>query len=176
MGPTLEIIESSGITPSLENVMSELPRSALAMAGLVATMAGCYIVPVGPDGQPAYPIAVPAQPMSTAPAYMPVSTLQARLYPMNDVASQTGMLSGTISTRPGSKGQFQLNYQGEILSGEATRVSNDERRGIASAYGPSGLSMNCDYQMMNTRQGAGTCTFSNGARYQVHVGGGLPQI
>jgi hypothetical protein len=156
-------------------MMNALPRSSLAIAGVVATMAGCYIVPIGPDGQPAYPVAVPAQAMSTAPAYVPSSVLQARLYPINDVASQTGVLSGTITTRPGSTGQFQLNYQGEILTGEATRVSNDERRGIASAYGPSGLSMSCDYQMMNTRQGAGTCSFSNGARYQVHVGGGVPQ-
>jgi len=156
--------------------MNALPRSALAVAGAVATMVGCYVVPIGPDGQPAYPIAMPAQPMSTAPAYVPSPILQARLYPMNDVASQTGMLSGTIITRPGSKGQFQLNYQGEVLTVEATRVSSDERRGIASAYGPNGLSMSCDYQMMNTRQGAGTCTFSNGARYQVHVGGGSPQI
>jgi len=156
--------------------MNALPRSALAVAATVATLAGCYIVPIGPDGQPAYPIAVPAQPTSTAPAYVPPSILQARLYPMNDIASQTGMLSGTITTRPGSKGQFQLNYQGEVLTGEATRVSSDERRGIASAYGSSGLSMSCDYQMMNTRQGAGTCSFSNGARYQVHVGGLTPQI
>ena len=28
----------------------------------------------------------------------------------------------------------------------------------------------CDYQMSTPYQGAGTCTFSNGASYQMHVG------
>ena len=68
------------------------------------------------------------------------------------------------------KGRFQLQYGSEILTGEATRVSNDERKGIASAYGSSGSFMSCEYQMNSPRQGAGTCTFSNGARYKLHVG------
>jgi hypothetical protein len=32
--------------------------------------------------------------------------------------------------------------------------------------------MSCEYQMNTPYQGAGTCTFSNGARYQVHIGDG----
>ena len=45
---------------------------------------------------------------------------------------------------------------------------------VASAAVPvstaGGSFMSCGYQMNNPRQGAGTCTFSNGARYKPHVG------
>lgn len=47
---------------------------------------------------------------------------------------------------------------------------NDERRGVASAYGSSATTMSCEYQTSSPRQGAGMCTLSNGAKYQVHVG------
>jgi hypothetical protein len=30
--------------------------------------------------------------------------------------------------------------------------------------------MSCEYQMSSPLQGAGTCNFSNGARYKVHIG------
>jgi hypothetical protein len=30
--------------------------------------------------------------------------------------------------------------------------------------------MSCECQLANARQGAGTCTFSNGARYRLHIG------
>jgi hypothetical protein len=30
--------------------------------------------------------------------------------------------------------------------------------------------MSCEYQMSSLVRGAGTCHFSDGARYQVHVG------
>ena len=68
------------------------------------------------------------------------------------------------------KGRFVIDYRGEVLSGEATRVSGDQRKGVASAYSPGGSYMSCEYQMSSPYQGAGTCTFSNGARYQVHIG------
>ena len=151
------------------------PTATLATLIAAAALGGCYVLPIGPDGQPVYPAypvgAPPAYATSPAPAMALPTVLQARLYPMNDLAAQTGMLSGSITATPGGKGHFQLSYRGDILSGEATRVSGDERRGVASAFGPAGLSMSCEYQMMHPRQGAGTCTFSNGARYQVHVGG-----
>ncbi len=100
----------------------------------------------------------------------PPATLNARLYPANDIATQTGVVTGTVTNMMGGKGRFLLDYRGELLSGEATRVSGDERKGVASAYGPSGAYMSCDYQMNTPLQGAGNCTFSNGARYQVHIG------
>jgi len=100
---------------------------------------------------------------------MPVS-LPARLYPANESATQTGVLNGTVIIMMNGKGRLQLNYQGEQLSGEATRVDGDARKGVASAYGTSGTFMSCEYQMNSPRQGAGTCTLSNGAKYQAHIG------
>jgi hypothetical protein len=49
-------------------------------------------------------------------------------------------------------------------------VSGDERKGVASAYSQGGSYMSCEYQMSSPYQGAGMCTFSNGARYRVHIG------
>jgi hypothetical protein len=94
-----------------------------------------------------------------------------RLYPENEIATRTGMVTGTVANMMNGKGRFQLQYGNEILTGEATRVSNDEGKGIASAYGSSGAYMSCEYQMNSPRQGTGTCTFSNGARYTAHIGG-----
>ena len=54
--------------------------------------------------------------------------------------------------------------------GIAPRVSGDDRKGIATAWGPSGSFMTCEYQMSAPVRGAGNCNFSDGARYQVHVG------
>ena len=137
-----------------------------------ATLAGCYVVPVAPDGTPLHPAAVTV-PVAPAPVYaapMP-AVLQARLYPSNEAAAQTGMLSGTVTNMMTGKGRFQLNYQGEMLVGEATRVSGDDRAGVANAYGQRGTYMNCAYRMTTPYQGAGRCTMSTGASYQVHLGG-----
>jgi hypothetical protein len=70
------------------------------------------------------------------------------------------------------KGVFNVSYLGEVLSGEATRVSNETRRGVASAFSPKGMYMSCEYQLTTPYQGTGSCTFSNGAAYQMHIGGG----
>lgn len=153
-------------------------RLAAALALGTSTLAGCYIVPVGPDGN--YAIYIPSHPgplpgQANVPQAQPSQpaqprVLHARLYPDNDVASQTGMVSGTVTNMMTGKGRFQLQYAGELLTGEATRVSGDERKGIASAYGASGSFMSCEYQMHTALQGAGTCMFSNGAKYKVHIG------
>jgi hypothetical protein len=151
-------------------------RIALAFAALPALgLAGCYVVPVvDPQGTVQYqhyplpPAGTPVQP-GAKPANLP-ATLHARLYPANDLAHQTGMVSGTVTNMMNGKGRFQVNYRGETLTGEATRVSGDERKGVASAYGPTGGFMSCEYQMNSPYQGAGMCSFSNGARYQVHIG------
>jgi len=87
------------------------------------------------------------------------------------VAAQTGVITGTVTNMMTGKGQFQVSYMGEILTGEATRVSNSDKRGVASAYSPKGMYMSCEYQMNTPYQGAGNCTFSNGASYQMHLGG-----
>ena len=160
------------------------PSKRAAVASVIATLAlsGCYVVPVAPDGTAVYPaaaVAVPAPYPANAnasgaapvvPAAAAPSVLQARLYPANDVATQTGMLAATVTNMMTGKGRFQLNYRGETLSGEATRVDGDSRRGVASAHGSGGSYMSCEYQMRTPQQGAGTCQFSNGAKYQVHIG------
>jgi hypothetical protein len=108
-------------------------------------------------------------PQSGAPAGQ-TAVLPARLYPANEIATQTGVIHGTVTNMMTGKGRFQLNYRGETLSGEATRVDGDSRRGVASAHGSGGSYMSCEYQMRTPQQGAGTCQFSNGAKYQVHIG------
>ncbi len=174
--------------------MSTTSRRVLVAGSLAAVgLSGCVMVPVASDGTPIYPLTAPAYPAVAVPVptvqgpgpnYLaPVpgrnaaagpaapSALQARLYPSNEVATETGMLSGTVTNMMTGKGIFQLNYRGEILAGEATRVPGDERRGIANAYGQRGTYMSCDYRMTTPYQGTGTCNLSTGAQYQVHIGG-----
>mgnify|MGYP001765287418 CR=1 FL=1 len=157
-------------------------RNLMALAALALGLSGCYIVPVrGPDGTVMYdhyplpPVGTPLPLPPQAPAAMPPgqmpAVLTARLYPSNDQAAQTGMVSGTVTNLMTGKGRFQVNYMGEVLTGEATRVSNEERRGVASAYSPRGTYMSCDYQMTTPYQGTGDCRFSNGATYTLHLGG-----
>jgi len=147
--------------------------SRVLIAGSLAavTLTGCYVVPVAPDGTPLHAAAV-AVPIAPAPVYAaPVpSVLQARLYPSNDLATRTGMLSGTVTNMMTGKGRFQLAYAGEMLVGEATRVPGDDHAGLASAYGQRGTFMNCEYRMSTPYQGTGTCRVSTGAMYQVHIG------
>ncbi len=141
---------------------------------LSTVLTGCYVLPIGPDGAPwPYPYgqaAIPAAPLPAVAAQPGMQILPARLYPQNEKASQVGMLSGSIASFAAGKGRFTLNYRGEALTGEATRLDGDGRSGVAAAYGPSGTFLSCEYQMRSARTGAGTCTVSDGARYQVHVG------
>jgi hypothetical protein len=152
--------------------MSSFSRRAVAVAVIPAVvLAGCYVVPVAPDGRPLAVYPVPSYGAAPAPAPAPTTVVTtARLYPSNDVAAQAGVLTGTVTNHMNGRGEFQLSYQGEAMSGEATRVNNDQRRGVANAYGPRGTYMNCQYQMNSTTQGTGTCTMSNGGRYQLHIG------
>jgi len=160
-------------------------RVAVASAFATLSLTGCYVVPVAPDGTAVYPaaaVAVPAPypvnanpsgargaaPVVSAPAAPAV--LQARLYPSNDIATQTGMLAGTVTNMMTGKGRFQLEYKGETLVGEATRAPGDQQAGIANAYGERGTYLSCAYRMTTPYQGTGSCTLSNGAKYQVHLG------
>ena len=157
-----------------------LVRFAAAAVFPVLVLSGCYVMPVGQDasGNPYYvyssvPMA-PGQGATGAPVLVPggpmTEALNVKLYPINDLAKQTGVLTGGVTNMMTGKGRFTFNYQGETLVGEATRVANDERRGVASAYGPRGTFVRCEYQMSSPKIGAGTCTFSNNAMYQVHIG------
>lgn len=147
-------------------------RLALAATLPALMLSGCYVVPVGPDGAPIYAVGVPAVTPHGAPVPptpMPM-TLTVRAYPANDLAAQTGVLTGSVTNMMSGKGRFQFDFRGEILTGEATRVSGDERRGIASAFGSRGTSVRCEYQMNTPSQGAGSCTLSTGAQYTIHIG------
>jgi len=140
-------------------------RLAASMLAQAFALSGCYIIPER-DGT--HSIYIPSNPPhASQPA---PRVLHARLYPENDAATQTGMVSGTVTNMMSGRGRFQLSYAGELLTGEANRVSGEERKGIASAYGASGSFMSCEYQMNTPTQGAGTCMFSNGAKYKVHIG------
>ena len=150
-------------------------RFAAAAACSALLLSGCYVMPVGRDasGNPVYayttvlPAVVPEQSAASGPV---PTVLNVKLYPINNLANQTGVLVGQVTNMMTGKGRFTFNYQGETLVGEATRVANDKRRGIASAYGPSGVFAKCNYQMSSPMMGAGTCTFSDSAMYQVHIG------
>lgn len=166
--------------------------AALAAALPAALASGCYVLPIGSDGidklvrameqqgagvpppntvQFSQGMRPPAAPAAAGASQPPTPTsLPARLYPINDIATESGMVAGTVTSMMNGKARFQLAYKGENLVGEATRVSGEERKGIATAWGPSGSFMTCEYQMASLVQGAGTCSFSDGARYQVHVG------
>jgi hypothetical protein len=150
-------------------------RFAAAAACSALLLSGCYVIPAGQDsrGNPvyAYTTVLPAVvPKQSAPRGPVPTVLNVKLYPINDIANQTGVLVGQVTNMMTGKGRFTFNYQGETLVGEATRVANDKRRGIASAYGPGGVFAKCDYQMSSPMMGAGTCTFSNSAMYQLHIG------
>lgn len=157
-----------------------LVQLAIGAALPAFLLSGCYVMPVGRDasGNPHWvysttPV-VPVQATSNGPVIVPggpmATALNIKLYPVNDLANQTGVLTGQVTNLMTGKGRFTFNYQGETLVGEATRVANDDRRGIASAYGPRGMFARCEYQMSSPVMGAGTCTFSNNAMYQVHIG------
>lgn len=167
---------------SISNTTKATSRATLAAALTALTLSGCYVMPVGQgaDGSTYYAYSpVPVVPAPSGanvpqPVVMPggpmPAVLSVKLYPSNDLANQTGVLTGQVTNMMTGKGRFTFNYQGETLVGEATRVANDERRGIASAYGGRGMFARCEYQMSSPKMGAGTCTFSNGAQYQLHVG------
>ena len=78
-------------------------------------------------------------------------------------ASQLLALASWIAQACGAS----VGYLGDTLQGEATRVGG-ARRGIANAWGPRGISVQCDYQISAPGQGTGSCLFSDGARYQMH--------
>jgi hypothetical protein len=157
----------------VEIIMRRLIQWCVSVLIAVALTA-CYVVPErAPDGTVIYqhyplppPGVVPVPPTRVGPITLPV-----RLYPANDIATRTGVVTGSVTNMMTGKGVFNASYLGEVLTGEATRVSNEERRGVASAFSPQGMFMSCEYQMNTPQQGAGTCTFSNGAAFQMHIGG-----
>lgn len=135
-------------------------RNVALAAALSASLAGCYVVPLQ------YPPAEGAPAAASVPVQLPVLT--ARLYPVNDAAASMGRLAGTISRPETGHGVFSLMAGNETYTGEATRAPGTSR-GKANAAGSKGGYLRCEYTMTTTLLGNGTCTFSNGARFDMHI-------
>ncbi len=181
-----------------------IERVVLMVAAISAGLGACYVIPMNPDGSPAWqvlppgvppPAPAPAPQAAAMPAMPPMpqlpSSYQARLYPMNARAAQTGQLVATITDLNTGRGILSMNLDGEYLSGEATRVSDahpgfgsvyqkvlntpikvvpGQPKGIANATGSRGTWVNCEYVLEAGGRGTGACEMSNGAHYQIHFG------
>jgi len=181
-----------------------LTRGILLAAGAGAGLSACYVIPANPDGSPAWQYLPPGV-VAPTPAPAPVvvypatppgpagpATYQARLYPMNEQAAQSGQLLATLTDLHTGRGMLSMNLNGEYLSGEATRVSDGhpgfgtvyekvvkrpiqmqsgQPKGIANATGSRGTWVNCEYVLERGGRGTGACLMSNGAAYQIHFGG-----
>ena len=171
-------------------------KAKALVAALCATcgLSGCYIVPID-YGHPPGQVTLPSHgqggaAVAVAPAQPVPTTLQARLYPLNETAGKMGALTATVVDSANGHAAFSLNQAGELLQGEASRVPagypgfgsvhrevyGDGRmpagqRGIASAAGSRGTYVNCEYALSAPNRGTGACLFSNGAKYQLHFGG-----
>lgn len=141
-----------------------------AIAILGASLAGCYVVPL--NHYPAAGHGPAGVNMSQGTAIVPVSAVRppfsARLYPSNDIASGLGGFAGIITNPERGHGEFSFNLGGEQFAGEATRTPNSTK-GIANASGNRGGYVRCDYVMSSSALGTGTCKFSNGAMYSMHI-------
>ncbi len=146
-----------------------LPRSAALLAISVATatlLSACYVVPVNSPYGSGPVIHTPAPPPS------PTSiTFVARLYPANELATVYGTVSAIVTNDLNGRGTFSTNINGENFNGEATRVSNSSRDGIANGAGNRGSYINCRYQMNSATLGTGQCKLSTGAQFNMHIGG-----
>jgi hypothetical protein len=168
-------------------------KSLVSVLGAAGLLSGCYIIPIDYPASPGQPMAVQAPGRAAvavpAPNAVP-TTLQARLYPLNETAGKMGALTATVADTVGGHATFSLSHAGEMLQGEASRVATDYpgfgrvhrdvygdgrmpagQRGIASAAGARGTYVNCEYALNGPNRGTGACVFSNGAKYQLHFGG-----
>ena len=144
--------------------------NVLAMAVVGAALAGCYVVPLnqypnGPNNAGLYNGAGGTAIVPMA-AYRP--GYSARLYPGNEAAARLGTVTGIISNPEQGHGQFTFSLGGESYAGEATRIPSSSK-GVANASGSRGGFVRCDYVMSNAALGWGSCTFANGARYDMHI-------
>ncbi len=183
----------------LKSVRSPLCSTLWLSLPLLA-LSACVVVPIDPKtGQPyghapqpqVVVLQQPAPAAVTQPPAAQWTTVSARLYPLNDAARSAGLLQATVVDNGAGRGSFMVNYQGQALQGEATRVDRNYpgfgqimqqvqggynwaqtagQRGIATAANSS-HSMRCEYLFTAPGQGTGACVLSDGARYQIHFGG-----
>lgn len=173
--------------------------SSVLLAAVAVGLTACVIVPIDPKtGQPysahqppqVVVVQQPQAALPSMPAPAPANVLSARLYPMNEIARAAGILQSTTVDSGQGRGSFSINYLGQTLQGEATRVDRNYagfgqvlnqvlgggqwanangQRGVANAAS-AGASMRCEYLFTSATQGTGACAISDGARYQVHFG------
>ena len=138
-----------------------------------STLPGCYVVPLQADGRPYQGAGVPAAYAAATPVNLPVpaspAVVPVRMYPSNDVAAPTGAVAGSVTSYASGRADFQFIRAGETYAGEATRYGG-QKNGVANAAGTRGGYANCQYAMNNSTQGTGTCKFSDGSTYSLHVG------
>ena len=87
---------------------------ALTLAA-AALLAGCYVVPMGPDGKP-----VTVQPAAVQPATPPAAQFTARLYPQNEAARRYGLVQALVTHNHTGHGAFSATIGGERFTGDAT--------------------------------------------------------
>jgi hypothetical protein len=143
-----------------------LALTVLAVLG-ATSLTACYVIPLDHNARPSNVAYAPLPtPVSVAP--QPASLI-ARLYPSNDAASPFGILIGQVVNNLNGRGSLTVNMGGEQFTGEATRDGQSASNGNANGVGSRGGYMKCTYVMNSTTQGSGECTFSNGARFRLHL-------
>jgi len=105
-----------------------------------------------------------ALPVPPNPTVIPV-----RMYPTNDAAAPSGAVAGAVTSHSNGRAKFHFIRAGENYVGEATRFGG-QKNGVANAAGSKGGYANCQYAMSNPNLGTGSCKFSDGAVYTLHVG------
>jgi hypothetical protein len=142
-------------------------KTVFSIAALSATLSACYVVPVQSYSNSNNSLHNQnATAMAVVPLPRPVYT--ARLYPTNEAAAAIGRIAGTISNPERGHGEFSFTVGSESFAGEATREPGSAK-GHANASGNRGGFVKCDYAMSSASLGSGSCTFSSGARYDMHV-------
>ena len=138
-------------------------------AALCSALSACYVMPVNPHNGPygAY-----NNSNNAGVAIVPIAAIRppytARLYPANELASRMGQVSGMITNPERGHGEFSFAVGGEAFRGEATRAPSSTK-GVANAAGSRGGYVRCDYSMSSSELGSGSCQFSDGARYDMHI-------
>lgn len=178
------------------------PRAYTAALLASLALSACVVVPLDPKtGQP-YPYPYATQQMSSGPSVVVLpqaqsqaiaapSILNGRLYPVSEQARASGVINAVAVDLGNGRSTFNVNYLGQTLQGESTRVDRNfpgfgrilsqvqggynwagvaGQRGIANAASGTGTSMQCEFVMTNTSQGVGACVMSDGAKYQLHFG------
>lgn len=144
-------------------------RNIFLVANFAAMLSACYVVPIGQYPNGAYG---PGMGNQSGIGVVPMGAIRApytaRLYPSNQAAAHLGSVSGVISNPEQGHGQFSFSVGGESFVGEATRTPNSAK-GIANATGNHGGYVRCDYTMNSAELGTGTCRFSSGAQYDIHI-------